>query len=1128
MVDRKQKRSDSKQSTKFKKSVLAMCVMAMSAPGMAQSQDEERIIIEEVLVTGMRSALQSAQDVKRDADTFVDSITADDIGALPDRSVLEAMQRIPGVSIERFAGPDDPDHFSAEGSGAVIRGMSATRSEFNGRDSFTANSGRGLSFQDVPPELMGGVDIFKNQSADMIEGGIGGTVSLRTRKPFDARDRVISVSGDLSFGDMAQEVTPTISALFSDRWETSLGEFGLLFNVAHSQLKSESHGIQSDAYVQYEANVLDGAERFGDGQVWIPNGSNALMKADDRERNGYAAAFQWADLDDTLLLTVQAMRSDATLAWTENSIKYQGGYFDADAGVEQRHTRPLPGTEFTFDDDGIFQAGTLTDSEGWRVSNENYCANRVPRGWNSDDCPEELSPRAPGDENVRGFFGHKFQAETRHKRTRTVVDDFAINLAWTPNDQWEVVGDFQYVQAETSDDDLVIHLGVHAIQDYDTRGSTPSLTMIEPWDGYRDASREEGNPGNFGEGSGVGGTGYPGFTNDPAGDSNYFQDPHSYWWRSAMDHFERSEGESVAARLDTTYHIDNHGLLRAVKAGVRFAEREQTVRNTDWNWGSLGPEFSGMALWLDGDATQDQSYVEVDWSDFHRGGVIDIPGNTMLHPSEQLVKDVIDGRSLVQTAGGDWIPYQERDNLAPGERYFAQPEIYVTTETNQAAYVRLDFGSDNTALRFSGNVGLRYINFERNAQGSIQYPDLIPRNPIPEETGLPATLTREAVDGYVAEQVDAGVYASRDEFFDDDANAWAGEARNFLSAEERAFGNHAFTLEESTASYSRVLPSLNVKVELTDDLIGRFAASQAIALPDMEHVRNQANLGPISVVQVYPGGVPDPEDEDAQARNIQGAFVSGWRGDGGNPGLEPMESNQFDASLEWYFAPVGSITGTVFFKDLKNFFIHGAQPQTFTNPETGVTQEVEVTGTRNGGSGSMKGFEFAYQQFYDMLPAPWDGLGMQFNYSLIQASGVPNNEEDFDDADWVGDSTDTGARVTMDRVPLQGQSKHTLNLVGMYEKNDWSFRLAYNWRSKYLLTTRDVISKYPLWSADAGYLDGSVFYDITDNINVGLQFTNLLNTTTKTIMILDGEGAEAGRTWFINDRRAALVFRATF
>ncbi len=156
------KTAQQQQSVIFKKSMLAVCIMALTAPVMAQSNSAEKNeTVEEVLVSGTRQNLQNAQEVKRNAATFVDAISAEDIGSLPDRSVLEAMQRVPGVSIERFAAANDPDHFGVEGSGAVIRGMSATRSEFNGRDSFTANSGRGLSFQDVPPELMGGFRYLK-------------------------------------------------------------------------------------------------------------------------------------------------------------------------------------------------------------------------------------------------------------------------------------------------------------------------------------------------------------------------------------------------------------------------------------------------------------------------------------------------------------------------------------------------------------------------------------------------------------------------------------------------------------------------------------------------------------------------------------------------------------------------------------------------------------------------------------------------------------------------------------------------------------------------------------------------------------------------------------------------------
>ncbi|HEX5645023.1 MAG TPA: TonB-dependent receptor plug domain-containing protein, partial [Erythrobacter sp.] len=89
-----------------------------AAPEDEVAEEEENAIV----VTGYRASLESAQNIKRDADTFVDAITAEDIGALPDRSVAEALQRVPGVNIGRFEKPSDPDRFSVEGTGVIVRG----------------------------------------------------------------------------------------------------------------------------------------------------------------------------------------------------------------------------------------------------------------------------------------------------------------------------------------------------------------------------------------------------------------------------------------------------------------------------------------------------------------------------------------------------------------------------------------------------------------------------------------------------------------------------------------------------------------------------------------------------------------------------------------------------------------------------------------------------------------------------------------------------------------------------------------------------------------------------------------------------------------------------------------------
>lgn len=203
----------------------------------AVAEDDEAVL-DTIKVTGVRGALQTARNLKRDSDTFVDSISASDVSSLPDLSVAEALARIPGVVVQRFElGGSDGDFPSPEGSGNIIRGLQYVRSEFNGRDAFSANGGRALEWASIPPELIGGVDVYKNQSADMIEGGISGNVNLRTLEPFDRDGRVAVIVADGTYTDLAEEWSPGFSAILGDRWDTDAGEFGLLGSFSTSELK---------------------------------------------------------------------------------------------------------------------------------------------------------------------------------------------------------------------------------------------------------------------------------------------------------------------------------------------------------------------------------------------------------------------------------------------------------------------------------------------------------------------------------------------------------------------------------------------------------------------------------------------------------------------------------------------------------------------------------------------------------------------------------------------------------------------------------------------------------------------------------------------------------------------------
>ena len=1104
--------------TKIYGSLLAASIVAFGAPAVVQAQEAVNQI-EEVVVRGNRASLRSAAEIKRQADTFVDAISAVDIGVLPDRSVLEAMQRVPGVSIERV-GQGWPDYFSVEGRGVAIRGMSATRSEFNGRDAFHA-SGRGLSFGDIAPELLGGVNIYKNQTADMIEGGIGGTVSLLTRKPFDQEGQMVAINAEGRWGDINNQWNTGTSGLYSNRWDTDSGEFGFLIQAQTSEREAISNAVHINPYVPYDSWALAGAERFS-GQVKVPSGANFTQKDDENTTDGGVISFQWRDTENKYFLTAEYIRSASTYNFWQNWLRYDGG-----TSLNSRNTRAYGDTQFQFDDNGVFESGTLAHANwGWRANgmigpgatepNTRYVNPYIPRPWYY------------GDVGGMSQFGHDFTTQTERNETTRRLDDISLNFVWTPNDKWTAEFDYQHIDAIQRQDINLMSMTVPAMQRLDVTGNKPELHLISPWNGDRDNNPDAYRNGVY----------RAGWTDDPAGDSNYFQDPTSYSMDSAWDIFGRDEGDSDAYRADFDYVVDDSSWLTNIKFGARRAEREQLLRDAPVRWGSISPNWAAGALYMDHVADQAATYnmfEATSWSNFHRGGVLDIAGgNSLLGFSRDYVQNMLDGAicpgdgAFVQTSASATWDGGNRCRPDVDSKYgmFYEDGISNTVETNTAAYLRLDWELNNLPKRVAGNIGLRYVELDRKATGFVRSPGL---DQFWEGTtymlpdGVTAPLTGAGVLAYAQGQVDAGNYAQLDDFYNSDDALWARQAYWYLSDAERAFATESSMAQSASSKYTDWLPSLNVKVELNERLLGRFAVSKAMAQPTMNRIQNKIQTSAeLDVVQGIPG---DPENAARWETAAQSASVIRWEGVGGNPFLEPMESIQYDASLEWYFADASSLTGGVFYKDLSNFFIYGANPQQITNGKTGQQQTVFVESQTNGGDGKMYGYELAYQQFFDMLPGFWNGLGMQANYTWIKASGVPPH---IDNSAMSTSAWNYAEVVNLDTVPLVGQSEHTANLVLMYQKYDWQARLAYNWRSEYLVSYRDGITNLPVWQDGNGVMDASVIWDVNDNVSLSIQANNLLDTESNLSFVLDNMGTRAGKSWFIAERSAVASVRLRF
>jgi TonB-dependent receptor len=259
--------------------------MAQDGASSAPQQEEQAIV-----VTGRRAALESADNRKRNSETIIDSIVADDAGKLPDNSITEVLQRVSGVTIVRFGALGDPDHYSVEGSGIQVRGLTGVASRLNGREIFSANNGRALQFGDVTPEMMAAVDVYKGSTADLIEGGTGGQIDLRTKVPFDFHGGLhVAATGDLSLGDLANKADLSGSVLVTDRWSTPIGDIGILADVAYSRLSSGSHFFRTEPYLRTRVNATD---------YYIPAGYTYGEEQFQRTRTGIYGAVQWAPSSD--------------------------------------------------------------------------------------------------------------------------------------------------------------------------------------------------------------------------------------------------------------------------------------------------------------------------------------------------------------------------------------------------------------------------------------------------------------------------------------------------------------------------------------------------------------------------------------------------------------------------------------------------------------------------------------------------------------------------------------------------------------------------------------------------------------------------------------------------------------
>jgi iron complex outermembrane receptor protein len=378
----------------------------------------------EIVVTGIRGSLREAIDAKRDLSVIADVVTAEDVGKFPDKNVAEALQRVPGIVVNREFG---------EGERVSLRGTAPnlTKTLLNGHSVATADwfildqvaSTRSFNYLTLPAEIIGRLEVYKSPQADVEEGGVGGTINVITRNPLDLDPLTLSASVQGVYSDLSGKFDPQLSGLVS--WKNEAETFGVLVGAIYQKRRTRRDGLEIFGYRSFPV---------GGGQsALVPTLIGSTMFEQDRERYGANIGIQFRPSDELEVnITGLYSRFNADnfnqnyIAWGEQALG--GGGTISNAVVQ----------------DGVAVAGNVAS-------------------------------RAGGTQG----FGVVYDAIDRAAVAKTVSADF--DLTWRPADSLSVHFKAGWTKAngDTSNENFIEFAGPGAFS-YDLRSGRPEVSFSNP------------------------------------------------------------------------------------------------------------------------------------------------------------------------------------------------------------------------------------------------------------------------------------------------------------------------------------------------------------------------------------------------------------------------------------------------------------------------------------------------------------------------------------------------------------------------------------------------------------------------------------------------------------------------
>ena len=281
-------------SSIYRSALASIYLMAAASPALAQTETAQTpsaapqvdAQAEQITVTGIRASLAKSIDIKRNAEAFVDAISAEDIGKFPDQNVAESLAHVPGITISHDFG--DGEKVSIEGSDpnknrTLLNGETVGSVDWYWAD--VESPGRAFNFQLLPSEVVGNIEVYKSPEARIDEGSLGGTIIVHTRDPLDLEPFTAAVSGDGNYNDRAKDFGEDFSGLLG--WRNDQRTFGVLASFVYQDETTRRDGVEMFNYASQDLNQLgSGNPNAPPDYVLVPGGINSTMLTQERVHTG--------------------------------------------------------------------------------------------------------------------------------------------------------------------------------------------------------------------------------------------------------------------------------------------------------------------------------------------------------------------------------------------------------------------------------------------------------------------------------------------------------------------------------------------------------------------------------------------------------------------------------------------------------------------------------------------------------------------------------------------------------------------------------------------------------------------------------------------------------------------------